>query len=156
MQIQRMPMASLIELLLLQLEKSGSTRLTVTGNSMQPMLCHGRDSVNLVPAGERQKRGQIILYRRDNGQYVLHRIVAVRPDGYLCCGDNQTQKETVRQDQLLAVVDGFTRKGKQIPETHPGYRFYKGLWLGCYPLRAGYVWMRKTAGRILRKLKLRK
>jgi hypothetical protein len=39
------------------------------------------------------KKYDVIFYRRENGQYVLHRIIKIKKDGYVCRGDNQTAKE---------------------------------------------------------------
>ena len=150
------PMETLSELVMFQLEKGGRANLMVTGNSMYPMLRSGVDMVELIPLAEKQKKGDIILYRRDNGRYILHRIVAVTKDGYICCGDNQAEKEPVRQDQLLAVVDGFARKGKLYALTNPVYRIYAAFWTGTFPVRRQVL----AAGRCLfilrRKMRRRK
>lgn len=135
MQKQKIPMESLSELIRFQLENGGRANLMVTGNSMYPMLRSGVDMVELVPVTERQKKGDIILYRRDNGRYILHRIVKLTQEGYICCGDNQVEKEPVRHDQLLAVVDGFVRKGKPHSLNNMGYRLYKILWVEMFPMR---------------------
>ena len=140
------PMEELAPLLMLQLEKGGKTTLTVTGGSMLPMLHSGRDTVTLIPLADRQKKGDIILYRRDNGRYVLHRIIACSELGYICCGDNQAEKETVEHRQLLAVVDRFTRNGKEYTVSAVGYRLYKTLWVGLFPLRKYYIPLRRFLG----------
>lgn len=155
MELQRrmIPMESLSELLLLQLEKGGRSNLTVTGSSMYPMLRNCADSVELIPITGQQKKGDVILYRRDNGQYILHRIIALTKDGYICCGDNQAEKEPVRHDQLLAAVDGFTRKGKVYTLHDFGYRLYTALWVGLFPLRRYLLGIRRRLGRLWRKIR---
>lgn len=149
----RVSMESLAELLALQLENGGRAMLTVTGSSMLPMLRHRRDQVELIPLAPRQNKGDIILYRRENGRYVLHRIVGVIPDGYICCGDNQAEKEWVKQEQLFAVVDGFTRKGRSYTLEHSGYRLYKALWVELFPLRPCYIAIRRGVGKLYRRLR---
>ena len=150
MQTRLIPMEELVPLLMLQMEKGGKTTLTVTGGSMLPMLHSKRDSVRLIPVADRQKKGDIILYRRANGQYVLHRIIAVSDGGYICCGDNQAEKEPVAHSQLLAAVDSFTRKGKEYTVSAFGYRCYKTLWVGLFPLRKYYIRLRRFLGNKLR------
>lgn len=154
MELQRrmIPMEALSELILLQLEKGGRANLTVTGSSMYPMLRNCADSVELIPVTGRQKKGDIILYRRDNGQYILHRIIALTEEGYICCGDNQAEKEPVRQDQLLAAVEGFTRKGKVYTLGDPGYRLYTALWVGLFPVRRYLLALRRRLGRLRRRI----
>ena len=69
-----------------------SVRFSPRGISMLPMLRQGIDSVILSPAPETLKKYDLPLYRRDNGKYVLHRIVDAGAT-YTCVGDNQFQLE---------------------------------------------------------------
>ena len=148
MQKIAIPMEELMPLLQAQMEAGGSARLTVTGCSMRPMLHHGRDSVVLEPIGEDPKRGDLVLYLRDNGVYVLHRIIRKTEMGYICCGDNQWEKEPVERRQMLAIVQGFSRKGKEYTNDHRGYRFYVWLWVLLHPIRRPILAVRRLCGRI--------
>lgn len=148
MQTVTVPMESLAEVIALQLNTGGRANLTVTGSSMLPMLRHRKDAVTLVPADGRQKKGDVILYRRENGRYILHRIIALEWDGYICCGDNQAVREPVAQEQVIAVVDSFTRKGKVYKTDASGYRLYTALWVGLFPLRPYYIKLRRRMGRL--------
>lgn len=152
MQTVTVPMEALAEVIALQLEKGGRARLTVTGSSMMPMLYHRRDSVILVPATGQLKKGDVIFYRRENGQYVLHRIIALSPEGYVCSGDNQAMREPVTREQVVAVVDGFTRKGKSCKLVGFWYRMYKTAWVELFFLRPGYIAVRRQLGRLRAKL----
>lgn len=117
-----------------QVSAGGSIELTVTGNSMYPMLKHKKSVVRLSGAGE-LKIGDIPLYRRDNGMYVLHRIVRVT-DTYTCCGDNQWHLEPgIRRDQVIAVVTDYKRSKRWRSCTSRGYLLYVRFWVGIRPLR---------------------
>ena len=147
------PMESLVSLIRLQLEQNGHADLTVTGSSMLPMLRNRRDSVRLIPVGGQCKQGDIILYRRENGMYVLHRVIGLQGTQYICCGDNQAEREDVAHHQLIAVVSGFTRKGKYYSVTHCGYRIYQTLWVCLFFLRPLYIKMRRPLGRLRERLR---
>lgn len=148
------PMEELVKVIALQLENGGRARLTVTGRSMLPLLRAYRDSVELIPVTEEPvQKGKIILYRRDSGQYVLHRIVRKTATGYICCGDNEAGREPVEHRQLLAVVDGLIRKGKQIEMNHLGYRMYVGLWVGLFCFRSPYIKIKRWCGQRYRKIR---
>ena len=151
MQTVTMPMESLAELIQLQLDNGGRANLTVTGNSMRPMLKNRRDSVTLVRT-EQYAVGQIPLFRRDNGAYVLHRIIDVTDNGYICCGDNQTIREPVREDQMIAVVVEFVKNGKNHSVEERGYRFYSAVWMKLFPIRKLYYRGRRFLGRVRRKI----
>ena len=149
-------MEQLSQLLQLQMQDGGRARLTVTGGSMLPMLRQRRDAVELVQVDRDLKKGDIILYRRENGQYVLHRIVGMGKSLYLCSGDNEAKREPVAPHQVLAVVDGFIRKGKHRTIDGFGYGLYKRLWLWGFPLRGIYIAIRRRLGKLRSRLKRRR
>ena len=125
----------LMPLLIEALQNGQSVRFAPTGTSMRPMLRQGMDSVVLSPVTGKLKRFDLPLYRRDDGKYVLHRIVKAGEE-YTCLGDNQFVMETgVRQDQMIAVVTAFYRREKKYPVTHPGYRLYCRIWYHSRSLR---------------------
>ena len=80
--------------------------LQITGSSMTPFLAPGRDSVMLSKPKCPLRAGDMVLYQRDGGAYVLHRIVRREQDGtFSIIGDGQDQIETgIRADQIFAVV----------------------------------------------------
>lgn len=143
------PMENLAQLLDVQLQHDGHAWLTVTGNSMHPMLRHRRDAVRLRLTDAAPGNRALILYRRENGQYVLHRVVRVTgPGQYLCAGDNQWQLEKVNAGQVIAVVDAFCRKGKRYPVTCRSYSLYVWLWTAMVPVRRPVLAVRRLLGRI--------
>lgn len=149
MQVRQIPMEQLVPLLEEQL-KGGHARLPVTGSSMLPMLRGGRDVVGLVPLNGPPGRGAVLLYRRDNGQYVLHRAIRMEDEATcLCCGDNQWQREYVALDHVIAQVDRFCRNGKWIDvRSHRGYRTYTYIWTALFPVRRPIIAVRRVLGRL--------
>lgn len=151
MQISTIPMDALAEVLNLQLENGGMARLVVTGDSMYPTLRHRKDAVRLIPVTRELKKGDLILYQRESGQYVLHRIVTKPKNGaFICCGDNQWEREPMETTQVVALVDGFTRGGKSVKESNFGYRLWIAVWVGFFPLRRPLLWLRRSLGRLRR------
>ena len=119
-----------------------AVQFTINGTSMRPMLYWGRDQVILGPVPEKLKKYDLPLYRRDNGQFVLHRIVEVG-ETITCVGDNQIALETgLRQDQMLAVAVGFIRNGKKYSVNHRAYRLYCRFWHYTRPIRRIYHWFK--------------
>lgn len=119
----------------LAIKDGGTFRIYPRGTSMLPMLRQEVDSVLLSEPPELCKKYDIILYRRLNGQYVLHRIVKVMQDGYVLCGDHQTTVETgIRKEQIIAIVTSFYRKEKLIHINKFAYQCYVYIWC-CMPLR---------------------
>lgn len=132
--------------------KSGRpVRFSPRGISMLPMIRQGIDTVVLSPLPEKLKKYDIPLYQRDDGKYILHRIVKVS-DTYTCIGDNQFELETgVRHDQMIAVVSGFTRGKKAHSVTEPAYQIYCRIWHYSRPVRFVLGKIKGRIGRMINK-----
>lgn len=118
-----------------KIENGGTVQLPITGTSMNPLLYWGRDSVELVKC-DNPKKYDIIFYRRDNVQFVLHRIVGKDEKGFILCGDNQVKKEYgITESHIIAVVKSITRKGKKINISKASYKLYYKLWTLILPFR---------------------
>lgn len=126
----------LIPPLLELLEEADCVPLVISGNSMGPFLAHGRDTVYLSRVDQPLKRGDMILYRRDSGQYVLHRIYQTGSGIYTLVGDAQTQLEPgIRLEQVLARVCMVRRKGRLLKHGSLCWKFFEHVWIRLVPLR---------------------
>lgn len=124
-------------------------RFSPRGVSMLPMLRPGLDTVVLSPVPEKLKKYDLPLYQRQDGKYVLHRIVAVEGDTYTCMGDNQFSYERgLTRDQMIAVVTAFTRGKREYAVTDIRYRLYCRFWCVSRPVRhfwhRGMGWLRRN------------
>ncbi len=106
------------------LEEYGEIIRPIKGTSMLPMLREACDAVRILPVKEELKVGDVPLYRKPNGQYVLHRIVGVEAKRYIIRGDNCTALENVPKRWVVGVASGFFRDGEYISESDPEYRKY--------------------------------
>ena len=133
-------LSDVIDILNEKLESGGSVTFTPNGTSMLPMLRDGKDAVFLSKPEGRLHLFDVALYQRDNGQYVLHRVIDFMRDGtYVMCGDNQFAREKgIRDDQIIAVVTAFTRKGKPYTPFSLRYRTYINFWYYTRPVRRIY------------------
>lgn len=131
-----MPMSALTPLMEEILTSGGTVELTVTGRSMEPMLHDGVSRVRLA-APRKLRRGDLPLYRRADGSYVLHRVTAVDGDGVTCCGDAQWVLEpNIARSQIVAVMEAFDRKGGRWVRVDSAlYGVYWHVWLTIRPLR---------------------
>ncbi|MDI9590944.1 MAG: S24/S26 family peptidase [Acidobacteriota bacterium] len=130
-------------------------RLTYTnvGTSMLPLLRQGRDLFTVARKGEgRCQVGDVVLFRRPPGHYVLHRVVEVLPDGYVILGDNCVSRERgIRDEDILGVMTSFVRDGREHGVDELGYRAYTLVWLRTESLRVG---VRRVALALRRRLRL--
>lgn len=134
-------------LILEYLAAGKSIKFSPRGVSMLPMLRQGIDSVQLSPVPGKLKKYDLPLYRRDNGKYVLHRIVKTG-ESYTCIGDNQFELEPgLRHDQMIALVTAFYRGDRRVSVDSIGYRLYCRFWHYSRPARhfwrRGMGWLRR-------------
>ena len=135
--------------------------LTITGHSMSPFLRNKKDQVVLVACDPTALQpGDVPLYQRRNGKYILHRIVE-RDDGsvrtrwgeegalpsrcdslqYTMLGDAQWQEEPhIAPDQIIAVAKAFISRGKRWECDSEAYRnnrlrWHRMLWLRPFLVR---------------------
>ncbi len=138
-----------------ELEQKGKLVYTNVGSSMLPLLRQRRDLVIIEkrPVG-RCKKYDVVLYRRPSGQHVLHRILKVRKNDYVICGDNRRVREFgVPDEWIIGVLTGVVRDGKQIHVTDWKYRLYTHLWCDFFWIRAALIWGRNTFGAMKKRIK---
>lgn len=111
------------------IESGGEFTFTPNGTSMLPLIRPGVDSVTLIKPTEPLKVGEAVFYLRDNGQFVLHRIVKIENGEYIMCGDNQFDLEKgITDKHILAKMKALIRDGQVVDDSNPKYQKYiKGL-----------------------------
>lgn len=110
--------------------------IPVAGSSMIPFLHHG-DTAYLDLPDSPLKRGDIVLYTRSGGRYILHRIKKVLPDGsFIMVGDAQQELELIpSREQICARVTSARHRGKLTQPGQPRWWFYQHIWLWLVPVR---------------------
>lgn len=138
-----------------QLAKNGKLIYTNKGDSMMPLIKQDRDLLIIKPVHRRLNKYDVPLYKRDSGQYVLHRILKVRKNDYVICGDNRWVKEYGIQDRhIIGVLTAVVRKGREISVNNWKYKVYVHLWCDFFPLRAFILHVANKIQKIARKKKL--
>ncbi len=129
-----------------------SVTIPITGRSMRPLFLHKRDRAVLAKCEPLcLRRGDVPLYQRPGGQYVLHRIVRVEKECYVFAGDAQRKTERLPKTCVLAVMTGFVRKGRSVTCNAVTYRLYVWWWMLLRPLRPLIFRLARVAKRILQK-----
>lgn len=113
-----------------QLANNGSAVFTIHGTSMEPLLKDRTDSVRITSPTKMPRKYDIIFYRRDNGRFILHRIVDVKPDGFVCRGDNHIDNEyPVKFDSIIGIVSDYNSGGKWKSVSGFRQKIYAFLWV---------------------------
>lgn len=129
-----------------ELLRQGQTAVAVpvAGGSMIPFLHHG-DTVYLDLPRFPVKPGDILLYTRPNGQYILHRVIRTAADGsLLLSGDAQQELEYLPgTDCVHARVTSACHKGKRNCPGQLRWWAYSHLWRWLLPYRHRLMHLRE-------------
>ena len=115
-----------LEPIMLEVLNSGAEFVMKThGISMTPMLSDGMDEVVLVKPDGKLNKYDVALFKRRDGQFVLHRVVGENSQGYIFRGDNQIVNEYgVTDDMIIAVMNAYIKNGKRINVIDSEYKDY--------------------------------
>ena len=126
-------------------ERNQKFKIPITGTSMNPLLVQGRDFVFIEKPVFPLAVGDIPLYRRDDGAFVLHRVVATDVKGYTLSGDNQFLLEHgITDKHVIGVVTSMCIDGRTVEVTDPDYIKHKEKYVKNvkrrYPIRRFRHW----------------
>lgn len=127
-----LPLRDMYPLIAESLAEGSEVYITVRGNSMSPFLRDGRDqAVFAALEGRCIRRGDIVFYQRNGGQFVMHRVYEVAPDGVMTLlGDAQwTLEPGIRPGQLRAFVPRVVRKGREVSCVGGFWHTLMKLWM---------------------------
>lgn len=96
------------------IEKNGFHLSSVVGTSMMPLLRQGKDLVKVVPVTDKLSKYDIALFQRPTGEYVLHRVVKVKKNYYIICGDNRFLREKIPFDWIVGVAESVFINDEEI------------------------------------------
>jgi len=131
---ENLKLAELYPLIAEGLAAGGTYRYYSKGKSMLPLIREGEDSV-VLSSSQDFKKGDIVLYRRQNGMFVIHRIVKIS-DTISMCGDNQFRLENgILPSQILAKIEAIYKNEKLLTFDNKKYISY--VWL--LPIRRFFL-----------------
>lgn len=118
------------------LREQGQLRLEISGSSMQPLLKAGKNTVHMRYLTKDPQPLDVVLFRRADGSFVLHRIISVCGGSYTLCGDHQTKPEHgIARRQIFGRMEGYYTGERYHSCSSLAYRLYARLWSGAIPLR---------------------
>lgn len=131
------------------INEQGQLVYTNVGDSMYPLI-KPRDLLVIKKVTAPLKKNDIPLYKRDSGQYVLHRIVKIKNGEYFLCGDNRYSIESGITDRhIIGVLTDIVREGRTIPVNSPEFKSYVKL----LPLRRSIIRIKNKGGLLIKHLK---
>lgn len=116
------------------IEEYGFYSAPVHGMSMYPLLKNHKDTVYIIPP-DNLKKYDVVLFRRQSGQLVLHRILKIDGNRFYICGDNEFRKEIVCKNQIIGKMTEFCRNNKNGKVTDLEYKIYSYCWNSSFLIK---------------------
>lgn len=119
------------------LKNGNQVKIRVVGRSMEPFLIENKDTVVLDPILSRLlHRGDVILFKTDH-VYYLHRIIRIRKDQIVLCGDGIYQSvEKVPINNALGILHSVSRQSGKIRLCDSlNWRMKSYIWMALRPFR---------------------
>ncbi len=126
------------------IEEGQSVRLNVRGQSMLPFLFNVRDSVIIEPIKKQLKKGDIVIFKRRSGAYIMHRIFKAdsKHKKYYLVGDAQKNLEgPIDEEQIFGIITMVCRNGKWLTPKSPVWWFYDKIWGIMRPFRTKLIFI---------------
>ena len=135
------------------LAEGGTFPFYPKGTSMEPTIHQGIDQVLLKALPKKLKKYQMILYKRQSGAFVLHRIVKVEKDSYTMRGDNQFYTEPgLRREQMIGVVCKLKTPQGEISTESISFWLKSAIWVETAGVRRILQAVRRRIAKILKNM----
>ena len=136
-----------------QIDSGKTVIFSPDGISMLPLIRPNIDKVMLKKAPEKLKKYDLPLYLREDGKFILHRVVDVKNGVYTMCGDNQFEREYgVTDRQILALACGVYREDDFLSFEDKAYKKYCKKQVLKKQLYGVYIYFKRFLSRIKHKI----
>lgn len=108
-----------------EIQRKGYIAFPNEGDSMMPLLRQHHDIMVIRKIADPLKKGDVVLFKRPNGAYVLHRIVKVYGLGrYRIAGDNRAFSEIVPEEWIIGILAEVIKDDRRITADSDEYKAY--------------------------------
>ena len=119
------------------LKQGKQVKIRVVGKSMEPFLIDNKDVVRIAPfSSGKLYRGDIVLFKM-NSFYCLHRIIKVKENHIILCGDGICQsRENVMRENVIGILDSVIQEsGDVIACNSIKWKIKSRVWMALFPFR---------------------
>ena len=105
------------------------------GVSMLPLLLEGKSYVVVESVNRDLQVGDLPLFIRSDGSYIIHRLVKIEGNRYYTLGDNCIRGEVSTREHIIGVVKEINRNGVLFSVNNKKYLRYSSFWMKTSAIR---------------------
>lgn len=126
------------------LNKDNELFFTNVGYSMYPLIKEREDILHIVKTNE-FKKGDILLYKSNVDHYVLHRLLKIKKDQYICAGDyNYFKDQPITKEQILGKLITIKKKDGKIIDLSKDKKARKWWYTNFFYIKAFFQMVGKV------------
>ena len=126
-------------------------KITLAGNSMHPLIRIHRDVVTIVPLYRSPKVGDVVLFARDDGNYVVHRLYKIKGETVQTLGDGCIVPDASMPITAICGLVTSVKRGRWVIRLDTAVaRFFGRIWIGLLPFHQLIVRIKKRLRRKVR------
>ncbi len=115
---------------------SAPVTIKLDGESMRPLIRKQKDSVTIEHLNRQLKKGDVVLFMRNDGVYVVHRVYKINGEKIATIGDNCVEFDTpVSASSVMGIAVRLERNGKTFNMDSRLFRLYGILRMSTRPVR---------------------
>lgn len=131
--------------------------LMLDGESMRPLIRKQKDYITVIPVYRKLKKGDIVLFVRRDGAYVVHRVNKIKDETVITIGDNCVVFDAeIPVSDVWGIVVKEERNGKTISLDSALSRAFGIARMLTRPLRSFWIKAKRYGVRLIRRLEGRK
>lgn len=131
--------------------------LMLDGESMRPLIRKQKDNITVIPVYRKLKKGDIVLFVRRDGAYVVHRVNKIKDETVITIGDNCVVFDAeIPVSDVWGIVVKEERNGKTISLDSALSRAFGIARMLTRPLRSFWIKAKRYGVRLIRRLEGRK
>ena len=114
--------------------------ITLAGTSMQPLIRKDKDLITIEPVLSPEAGpltvGDIVLFRKMDGTFVVHRVYRIEGDRVTTLGDNCEKPDVpVNRAEILGKVVRIRRGNRQLDTDSASMKRYGRICMNLLPIR---------------------
>lgn len=113
-----------------------TVKIPLHGESMCPLVRMDKDFVVVAPLSRTVKKGDVVLFRRIDGAWVVHRVLMCKKDKAQTIGDGCLYPDVpISADDVVGLIIKIERGKFSLSIDNKFWRMLGILWIKLLPLR---------------------